>query len=103
MAPVLARLRKICASAVGRGLYLLERVLLLLEIGGQQAHHLVRAHRGGVGDQAFIDGNLVVLGFRRPGGDHGVDKPIIGLFDVGLSLLLDPLDRRAGLVLDFGS
>src|SRR5436309_8635302 len=87
------RVGELTARQLLRGLLdLLKRVLLLLEVLLQEPHDVLLAHSVGLDNQTLVDRDLVVLGLRRAGQDHGIDHAVVGLLDVRLALLVDPLD-----------
>src|SRR5690349_22824117 len=94
----LGGLRRALRELVAHLLGLLQRRLLVLEVFLQQREHVLLAHRLGIRDQAFVDGDLVVLRLADAADDHLVVEAVVDHLQVRLALLLEPLDRRAGRV-----
>jgi hypothetical protein len=93
------RVRELALGQLLSGLLdLLKRVLLLFEVLRQQPDDVLLAHRLGLGDQALVHRDLVVLGLGGTRQDHGIDDAVIGLLDVRLAFLVDALDGWARAV-----
>src|SRR5206468_3216436 len=93
-----ARMRLCLRELLCRLTRLLERRLFLLEVLLQERDDVLLVHRLSLGDQAVVDGDLVRLGLDQAGEDDGVVEVVRDLLAVLLALLLEPLDRGAGLL-----
>ena len=87
--------RALVAEPRGEFLDLAERLLLLLQVLVEQSDSPVLAHRLRHPPEAFVRGDLVVLGAGRCAHVHDVDEGLSGLLEELVVLLLEPFEADA--------